>query len=107
MKKIIIAPYLFLLSCYVGLVGYLYACFTLWYSDIPERIAVAQHYLQFTADAILAVIGAIGILVVFTGGIVMYKIQVINKTWFMVYLITPLILGLMLMEIIYLMFFVE
>jgi hypothetical protein len=105
MDKKAIIPYIFLVGLYALIACFVHACYTLWYSNIPERVVFLQSYLDSIGELTCIVTCVLGMLLALLGGIVLYKLKFIDKTWLVVYCVAPPILGFILSQVIYLISF--
>ncbi len=105
MDRRALLPYLFLVVLYALIALFIHACYTLWYSNIPERVLLLQNYLESIGEVTVTIVCVLGMLVVLIGGIILYKLKFIDKTWLIVYCVGPPILGFILSQITYLISF--
>jgi hypothetical protein len=96
MKRAAIFPFVFLTALYAIAAGFLYAGWATWYSDIPERVVVLHNLVNFSVVLLIVLAGVL--MAVIAGVVVMYNLNFINKTWLAVYIVAPIPIGIMLVE---------
>jgi hypothetical protein len=97
--------YLLLAGLYAMIACFVHACYSLWYSNIPERVVFLQHYLDSIGETALLGACAFSMLLVAVGGVLMFTLKLIDRTWLIVYSVVPPMLGFILSEMVYLISF--